>query len=238
MLRSDPSVAIRALRSAAPYIRMYKGKVFVIKASGGVFGDPATTRGLIEQVAILHQVGIRVVLVHGGGPQLTQVQEVARPHAAHGRGPARHRRQVDGSHQHGAERAGEHADPGHLPRAGHRRGRRQRRRCRARARPQASAGERRGPGRRLRLRRRHRSDRREGAAAAARRRPDAGRQPGLRGRQGHAAEHQRRHGRGGHRRGPEGREADAVHRRARHSRIGRRSALDRLVHRPRRARSD
>jgi acetylglutamate kinase len=75
VLRSDPSVAIRALRSAAPYIRMYKGKVFVIKASGGVFGDTASTRGLIEQVAILHQVGIRVVLVHGGGPQLTQVQE-------------------------------------------------------------------------------------------------------------------------------------------------------------------
>ena len=75
MLRSDPSVAIRALRSAAPYIRMYKGKVFVIKASGGVFGDAAAARTLIEQVAILHQVGIRVVLVHGGGPQLTQVQE-------------------------------------------------------------------------------------------------------------------------------------------------------------------
>jgi acetylglutamate kinase len=75
MLRSDPSVAVRALRSAAPYIRMYKGKVFVIKASGGVFGDTAATRALIEQVAILHQVGIRVVLVHGGGPQLTQVQE-------------------------------------------------------------------------------------------------------------------------------------------------------------------
>jgi acetylglutamate kinase len=75
VLRSDPSVAIRALRSAAPYIRMYKGKVFVIKASGGVFGDAAATRTLIEQVAILHQVGIRVVLVHGGGPQLTQVQE-------------------------------------------------------------------------------------------------------------------------------------------------------------------
>jgi len=75
MLRTDPSVAIRALRSAAPYIRMYKGKVFVIKASGGVFGDPAATRALIEQVAILHQVGIRVVLVHGGGPQLTKLQE-------------------------------------------------------------------------------------------------------------------------------------------------------------------
>jgi acetylglutamate kinase len=75
VIRTDPSVAVRALRSAAPYIRMYKGKVFVIKASGGVLADSGTTRGLMEQVAILHQVGIRVVLVHGGGPQLTQVQE-------------------------------------------------------------------------------------------------------------------------------------------------------------------
>ena len=74
MLRTDPSVAVRALRSAAPYIRMYKGKVFVIKASGSVFGELASTRALIEQVAILHQVGIRVVLVHGGGPQLSQIQ--------------------------------------------------------------------------------------------------------------------------------------------------------------------
>ena len=72
--RSDPSIAVRALRSAAPYIRMYKGKVFVIKASGGVFGDPALMRSLMEQVAILHQVGIRVVLMHGGGPQLTDIQ--------------------------------------------------------------------------------------------------------------------------------------------------------------------
>jgi len=73
--RTDPSVAVRALKSAAPYIRMYKGKIFVIKASGGVFGDPALTRGLMEQVAILHQVGIRVVLLHGGGPQLTEIQQ-------------------------------------------------------------------------------------------------------------------------------------------------------------------
>jgi acetylglutamate kinase len=74
MIRTDPSVAVRALRSAAPYIRMYKGKVFVIKASGGVLGDIASTHALMEQVAILHQVGIRVVLVHGGGPQLTELQ--------------------------------------------------------------------------------------------------------------------------------------------------------------------
>src|ERR1700761_2258444 len=74
MNRPDPSIAVRALKSAAPYIRMYKSKVFVIKAGGAVFGDEVSTRNLIEQVAILHQVGIKTVLVHGGGPQLDHVQ--------------------------------------------------------------------------------------------------------------------------------------------------------------------
>jgi acetylglutamate kinase len=73
--RPDQTVAVRALRNAAPYIRMFKGKVFVIKAGGAVFGDPESTRALIEQVAILHQVGIKVVLVHGGGPQLTELSD-------------------------------------------------------------------------------------------------------------------------------------------------------------------
>ena len=71
----DKSAVIRSLRSAAPYIRMYKGKVFIVKAGGAVFGDAAATRALIEQIAILHYLGIRVVMVHGGGPQLTQVTE-------------------------------------------------------------------------------------------------------------------------------------------------------------------
>src|SRR5580658_3715544 len=74
MSRPDPSIAVRALKSAAPYIRMYKNKVFVIKAGGAVFSDEVSTRALIEQVAILHQVGIKTVLVHGGGPQLDHVQ--------------------------------------------------------------------------------------------------------------------------------------------------------------------
>jgi acetylglutamate kinase len=72
--RPDPSVAVRALKSAAPYIRMYKNKVFVIKAGGAIFNDEISTQGLIEQVAILHQVGIKTVLVHGGGPQLDNLQ--------------------------------------------------------------------------------------------------------------------------------------------------------------------
>ena len=67
MHRPDPSAAIRSLRSAAPYIRMYKGKTFVVKAGGGVFADAAAVRGLIEQIAILHYFGVRVVFVHGAG---------------------------------------------------------------------------------------------------------------------------------------------------------------------------
>jgi acetylglutamate kinase len=75
MHRSDPAAAIRSLRSAAPYIRMYKGKTFVVKAGGGVFGDASAVRALIEQIAILHYFGVRVVFVHGGGPQLTEITE-------------------------------------------------------------------------------------------------------------------------------------------------------------------
>lgn len=74
MSRPDPSVAVLALMSAAPYIRMYKNKVFIIKVGGAVFADDTLTRALISQVAILHQVGIKTVLVHGGGPQLDAMQ--------------------------------------------------------------------------------------------------------------------------------------------------------------------
>ncbi|HEY6824696.1 MAG TPA: hypothetical protein VI195_09665, partial [Steroidobacteraceae bacterium] len=73
MHRADQTLAIRALKSAAPYIRMYKGKTFVVKVGGGVFADSAATRMLVEQIGILHYFGVRVVLVHGGGPQLTEV---------------------------------------------------------------------------------------------------------------------------------------------------------------------
>ncbi len=69
----DQALAIRALKNAAPYIRMYKGKTFVVKAGGGVFADVDSTRVLMEQIAILHYFGVRVVFVHGGGPQLTEL---------------------------------------------------------------------------------------------------------------------------------------------------------------------
>src|SRR6202030_4652605 len=73
MHRSEQTLAIHALKNAAPYIRMYKGKTFVVKVGGGVFADENATRVLVEQIAILHYFGVRVVLVHGGGPQLTEL---------------------------------------------------------------------------------------------------------------------------------------------------------------------
>lgn len=71
--KQDRAIVVSALKHAAPYIRLYKGKVFVIKAGGEVFADQEQTRALMEQVGLLHQVGIRVVLIHGGGRQSTEL---------------------------------------------------------------------------------------------------------------------------------------------------------------------
>ncbi|MEQ8206930.1 MAG: acetylglutamate kinase, partial [Woeseia sp.] len=67
-LNRDRAVVVSALKHAAPYIRLFKGKVFVLKVGGEIFADAATTRTIMEQVGILYQVGIKVVMVHGGGP--------------------------------------------------------------------------------------------------------------------------------------------------------------------------
>jgi acetylglutamate kinase len=72
---NERAIVVTALRHAVPYIRMYKRKVFVLKAGGEAFTSLEATRALVEQIGILHQVGIRVVLVHGGGPQSTQLAE-------------------------------------------------------------------------------------------------------------------------------------------------------------------
>ena len=69
----DRAIVVSALKHAAPYIRLFKGKVFVIKAGGEVFADQALATALVEQVGILHQVGIKTVLIHGGGPQSTKL---------------------------------------------------------------------------------------------------------------------------------------------------------------------
>jgi acetylglutamate kinase len=58
---------LAGLRHAAPYIRLFKGKTFVVKIGGGALESEAATLDLLGQVEVLHHVGIRVVLVHGGG---------------------------------------------------------------------------------------------------------------------------------------------------------------------------
>ena len=68
---NERTIAVTALKHAAPYIRMYKRKVFVLKAGGEAFYSAESTERLVEQIGILHQVGIRLVVVHGGGPQST-----------------------------------------------------------------------------------------------------------------------------------------------------------------------
>ncbi len=83
----DRAIVVEALKHAIPYIRLFKGKTFVIKAGGAVFSDFEKTRALMEQVGILHQVGIRTVMVHGGGPQSSELARAlgAEPRFVHGR---------------------------------------------------------------------------------------------------------------------------------------------------------
>lgn len=69
MNHHDSNLEVAGLKLAIPYIRLFQGKTFVIKAGGGAFADERTTLALLEQVEILHRLGVRVVLVHGGGPQ-------------------------------------------------------------------------------------------------------------------------------------------------------------------------
>ena len=61
------------LREALPYIQRFKGKTFVVKFSGKVTEDKSVLVSLAEELALLHQVGIRVCVIHGGGKQLTEL---------------------------------------------------------------------------------------------------------------------------------------------------------------------
>jgi acetylglutamate kinase len=62
---------IAGLKGALGYVRAYRGKTFVVKAGGEVLGDGRTRDALAAQIGLLHSLGIRCVLVHGGGPQAT-----------------------------------------------------------------------------------------------------------------------------------------------------------------------
>jgi acetylglutamate kinase len=60
------------LMEALPYIQQFHGKTIVIKLGGHAMVDPVVLENAIRDAVLLHYVGIRVVLVHGGGPEITE----------------------------------------------------------------------------------------------------------------------------------------------------------------------
>jgi len=63
------------LRQALPYINRFKNKTFVVKLGGDIAEEDVTRLSFCEEVALLAQVGIRVVVIHGGGKQATDLSE-------------------------------------------------------------------------------------------------------------------------------------------------------------------
>jgi acetylglutamate kinase len=64
----DAAARADVLVEALPYIRRFSGKVVVVKYGGNAMGGDLST--FAEDIVLLHAVGMRVVVVHGGGPQI------------------------------------------------------------------------------------------------------------------------------------------------------------------------
>ena len=65
----------RLLAEALPYIQRFHGKTLVIKYGGHAMVDSALKANVIRDVVLMESVGMRVVIVHGGGPEITQHME-------------------------------------------------------------------------------------------------------------------------------------------------------------------
>lgn len=69
----DRSATMDALKRALPYVRLFRGKTFVVKIGGAPCREPALLRDLAEQLCVVRELGVSVVLVHGGGPQTSEL---------------------------------------------------------------------------------------------------------------------------------------------------------------------
>ena len=69
------SEKLNLLREALPYIQKFKGKTFVVKFSGKVTENKENLASLAEELALLHQVGIKICVIHGGGKQLSELAQ-------------------------------------------------------------------------------------------------------------------------------------------------------------------
>ena len=63
------------LREALPWITRFHGHTVVVKYGGNAMVDEDLKRSFAADVALLHFVGLRPVVVHGGGPQITEIAE-------------------------------------------------------------------------------------------------------------------------------------------------------------------
>ncbi len=71
----SPVEKAKVLQEALPYIREFHGKVFVIKYGGSAMTEDSLRESFAKDVVLLRYVGIKVVVVHGGGPQISRVLE-------------------------------------------------------------------------------------------------------------------------------------------------------------------
>ena len=63
----------RVLVHALPYIQQYSGKVIVVKYGGNAMISEELRQAVMKDILLLHLVGIRVVVVHGGGPEISDM---------------------------------------------------------------------------------------------------------------------------------------------------------------------
>ena len=68
--RSDPRLVVDVLLQALPYIERFRNSVVVVKFGGNAMVDPDLFARFAEDVVLMHRVGMRPVVVHGGGPQI------------------------------------------------------------------------------------------------------------------------------------------------------------------------
>lgn len=61
------------LTSALPYIKRYNGKTVVVKYGGNAMVNESLKLQVMEDIVLLHLIGVRVVLVHGGGPEISDM---------------------------------------------------------------------------------------------------------------------------------------------------------------------
>ena len=71
--RADAAAAAHTLAEALPYMRRYARQTVVVKYGGHAMGDQATARNFARDIALLKQVGVNPIVVHGGGPQISQM---------------------------------------------------------------------------------------------------------------------------------------------------------------------